>query len=135
MSTSLPDRALSVRQPWAELILAGRKRYELRSWRTSYRGPILIHSGLRVEAKAVALAGLHNQALATGALVGVVEIADCQPFTEAIANEMRGALAYFGDWMPNLFAWELANPSRLNPPISHSGRLGLFRARVVMDAT
>src|SRR5687767_704551 len=92
MSTSLPDRALSVRQPWAELILVGRKRYELRSWRTSHRGPILIHAGLRIETEAVAFAGLHEKALTTGALVGVVELVDCHLFTEAMADEMRGSL-------------------------------------------
>ena len=31
-------KALSIRQPWAELILQGRKTIELRTWKTSYRG-------------------------------------------------------------------------------------------------
>lgn len=131
MSTSLPTRALSVRQPWAELILTGRKRYELRSWSTSYRGWVFIHSGLRVDSEAVGLTGFHKQALQTGALVGVVEIVDCTPFTEAMADEMRCSLAYFGEWAPNLCAWELAAPSRLNTPISYPGRLGLFRVGVL----
>lgn len=38
-------RALTIRQPWASLIAAGVKTIETRSWRTSYRGPVLIHAG------------------------------------------------------------------------------------------
>lgn len=38
-------RVLSVRQPWASLIASGRKRLELRTWSTSYRGPVLILAG------------------------------------------------------------------------------------------
>lgn len=37
-------RALSVRQPWAWLIVHGPKRVENRDWATHYRGPLLIHA-------------------------------------------------------------------------------------------
>jgi hypothetical protein len=36
--------ALSIRQPWAWLIVNGHKPVENRTWRTSYRGPLLIHA-------------------------------------------------------------------------------------------
>lgn len=36
--------ALSVRQPWASLILLAGKNVENRSWHTYTRGPILIHA-------------------------------------------------------------------------------------------
>ena len=36
---------LSVRQPWAWLIVQGYKDVENREWRTGVRGPVLIHSG------------------------------------------------------------------------------------------
>jgi hypothetical protein len=35
---------ISIRQPWAWLIVYGSKRIENRTWRTHYRGPILIHA-------------------------------------------------------------------------------------------
>lgn len=37
-------KALSIRQPWAWLIANGYKDIENRSWRTNYRGPVLIHA-------------------------------------------------------------------------------------------
>lgn len=37
--------SLSIRQPWAWLIVNGYKDIENRSWKTNYRGPVLIHAG------------------------------------------------------------------------------------------
>lgn len=38
-------RMLTLRQPWAWLVVFGGKDVENRSWEVSYRGPILIHAG------------------------------------------------------------------------------------------
>lgn len=38
-------KALTVRQPWAQLIALGVKSIETRSWSTGYRGPLAIHAG------------------------------------------------------------------------------------------
>lgn len=107
-------RALSVRQPWAELILAGRKRYELRTWKTTIRGRIWVHAGRTVEWPFVQLAGLDRSKLTTGALIGSVEIVDCVPFTTVIAEELRADGVLFGDIQVVIgFAWRLAAPQRL----------------------
>ena len=37
-------KALTLRQPWATLVAIGAKKIETRSWRTKYRGPLLIHA-------------------------------------------------------------------------------------------
>ena len=42
-------KVLTIREPWASLIVNGYKEYEFRSWKTNYRGKILIHSGLQIE--------------------------------------------------------------------------------------
>lgn len=38
-------KALTICQPYAELIARGEKRVENREWSTNYRGPLLIHAG------------------------------------------------------------------------------------------
>ena len=40
-------KALSIRQPWAWLIVNGYKNIENRSWNTKFRGPVLIHASSR----------------------------------------------------------------------------------------
>ncbi len=37
-------KTLSLLQPWATLVVMGVKQIETRSWRTDYRGPLLIHA-------------------------------------------------------------------------------------------
>ena len=42
-------KVLTVKQPWASLIVNEHKKYEFRSWKTKYRGKILIHAGKSLE--------------------------------------------------------------------------------------
>lgn len=44
--------ALSIRQPWAWLIVNGHKDIENRDWHTGKRGPILIHAGKQLDREA-----------------------------------------------------------------------------------
>ena len=37
-------KAITIRQPWASLLVSGKKLYETRGWATSYTGPIAIHA-------------------------------------------------------------------------------------------
>jgi hypothetical protein len=119
-------KALSIRQPWAELILRGRKIYEIRPRTTRERGRIWIHAGLVFEMRSVEQAGLAMPDLVRGALVGTVEIVDCVPFTQEIAEEMRAVGGYFGTWSPGGYAWAVTNPQRLATPVPWRGQLGLF---------
>lgn len=77
-------RPLAVRQPWAWLIVNGRKDVENRSRRTHIRGSVLIHAA----AARAQFAGLRSEVKAThgsripedvefGGIVGVVDIVDC----------------------------------------------------------
>lgn len=44
-------KVLSIREPWASIIINGYKEYEFRSWKTNYRGKILIHASKNIEKK------------------------------------------------------------------------------------
>ena len=74
---------ISVRQPWAALIVDGIKDVENRSWRTHYRGRVIIHASLtRGEPRLSEIAtrvgvDLPNIDLPIGGFVGIATIADC----------------------------------------------------------
>jgi hypothetical protein len=111
-------KALTVRQPWAHAILHLGKDVENRSWPTRYRGPLLIHAGLRVEPIQLGVA----LPLPTGAVLGVVELVAC----------VRDAPSQWA--MPNCWHWILRNPRALKRPIPWSGRLGLFEIPIAEDS-
>jgi hypothetical protein len=100
---------LSIRQPWASLIAFSEKTVEVRSWSTTYRGPLLIHAS-----------GRDVDTLPAGYAVAVVDLVDVRPLTPA---DMEAACL---DEMPEgCFAWVLANAREIEPfPLK--GKLHLF---------
>jgi hypothetical protein len=118
-------KALTIRQPWAELILRGRKPYELRSWRTSYRGPLVIHAAMRVDSEDAKRLGLNPETLITGAFVGVAVLSDVRPYTREDARLLKKRRAGFG-WFPRKFSWVLKRPRRISP-VKAKGQLSLFK--------
>ena len=75
-------RALSIRQPWAWLVVNGYKDIENRTWSTEFRGRVYVHAGQRMEPddypeqrEHIGRAGIVVPArLARGAIVGEVTI-------------------------------------------------------------
>ena len=42
-------KVLTLKQPWASFVMQGDKKYEFRSWKTKYRGELLIHAGKGID--------------------------------------------------------------------------------------
>jgi hypothetical protein len=116
--------ALSVRQPWAWLIVSGLKDIENRPRRTHYRGSLLIHAGLSLDSYTEENIDWLNKKfsvripmeLDTGGIVGIVDVVDC-------VEHHKSRWFNKGN-----FGWVLANPRRLSfRPCK--GALGLFRPK------
>jgi hypothetical protein len=75
------DYALSLKQPWAALLVHGRKTIEVRRWPTARRGHILIHAARvpdeRPEAWALVPEELRETAELLGGLIGAGELTGC----------------------------------------------------------
>jgi hypothetical protein len=74
-----PVRAISIRQPYAELILRGTKKNEFRSRPTNIRERVYIYGALRPanDPSAWTKVKVPQGRLPTGAIVGTVEIVSC----------------------------------------------------------
>lgn len=70
-------KVLTIKQPFASLIAEGYKEYEFRTWKTKYRGPLLIHAGLGVDKKAMKRYESLNLDYPTGQIIAKVNLADC----------------------------------------------------------
>jgi|Deesub1362A_J573_1020465.scaffolds.fasta_scaffold11571_3 hypothetical protein len=119
-------KALSVRQPWAELVLRGEKSLLLRTWTTSYRGPLAIHASRMIKHEACARWGMDPVGLSTGAVLGVVQLAEVFKLDEeAYAENERSHLREHSFRDP-LYAWVVNEPVRLRAPWPAAGRQRLF---------
>lgn len=73
--------ALSLKQPWATLLVHGRKTIEVRKWPTARRGRILIHAARvpdeRPEAWAHVSPELRDSAQQLGGILGAGDLTAC----------------------------------------------------------
>lgn len=100
-------KALTVKQPWATLIMQGIKDREYRSWATPYRGRLAIHAGQALDLDGYEQIGRLPGRDATGALLGTVMLMDVRPHAGG-------------------YAWVLADPQPLPRPVPYRGQLSLF---------
>jgi predicted RNA-binding protein with PUA-like domain len=108
-----PTRALSLRQPWAELVLRGEKTIEARSLRTNIRERVHIYASLgdvdtEDQTRVRREYGLDIESLPRGVLVGTVVVVGCRLLT---VRDSRAA-AFHVSADTELFAWLLESPQR-----------------------
>ncbi|MEK6925952.1 MAG: ASCH domain-containing protein [Nanoarchaeota archaeon] len=73
-------KALSIKQPYAELILQSRKTIELRKWNANFRGEFLIHSSKTPDLNAMKKFGFNN--LPCGFILGKVKLIEVKHYLD-----------------------------------------------------
>ena len=133
-------KALTIRQPWASLIVLGHKDVENRTWKTAIRGQITIHSGQSksiadwhsaIETVAVVRRCSHMVAetwlrenigcfedLPRGQVLGTVHMDFC--------SQKATSLWHF----PRYWGFYLSNPIVFDVPIPQKGRLGFWEVEL-----
>jgi len=121
-------KAITIKNPWSYLIAIGLKNVENRSWRTNFRGKVLIHVSkpknfkinLTDEQMKIAMIPLTDKATSkngfeTGAIIGEVDIVDCIRTSNSIWAES-------GQWH-----WILQNARMYQEPILNvKGKLSFW---------
>ena len=120
-------KALTIKQPYASLIVNGYKEYEFRTWETNYRGKLLIHAGLTLEPPLLNKVESYNIEYTKGAIIGEVELTDCILVDETLDKKLRklNPNIYANDHV-NMYAWKLENIKKYDKPIYIKGKLGLW---------
>lgn len=132
-------KAISLHQPYANVVALGLKRYETRSWGTSYRGPLAICSAKKWTAEVRdrvhylgSYFGLDHFSFAEfidpplGAVVALVDLVACVEMTPELIEEVGERERKVGDWKARRFAWQLDSVRRLESPLPIRGRQGLW---------
>ena len=119
-------KCLSVSQPFAQLIIKGKKTIELRKWNTNFRGEFLIHAPLKIRIEDCKRLKI-DQKLVTGAIVGKAELVDVKKYKSS--NELKkDRKIHFSrqEFQDKTFGFILKNPKPFRIPISWKGQLGFF---------
>jgi hypothetical protein len=116
--------ALTVRQPWAELLISGRKSIEIRSKAPQYRGRMWLHAGLKNYPELEREFGFEH--LYRGGFVGSIQLVGVVPLTKERWVLWRDNHLDLGEYRSGFFAWMIAAPRRFQIPVRGKGQLGLF---------
>ena len=120
-------KVLTLKQPWATLVAEGIKKYEFRTWKTKYRGKVLIHAGAGIDKKEMDKFKDLKLEFPSKRIIAVVDITDCleldDDLNKKIINENNIA---YGDEYRNGYAWKLSNVKKLNIEETINGQLGLW---------
>lgn len=132
-------KAITILQPWAWLLASGKKHCETQSWKTDYRGEILIHAGKKdytnalrqtiLEERYMRRAGVFHTKMITGAIIGKAKLVNCVFVDEAIRDLIREQHMQeyaFGYFVPHQYAWVFEEAELFKHPIPITGKRGLW---------
>ena len=121
-------KVLTIKQPCAELIIDGYKKYEFRGWKTKYRGKILIHAGMSLEKDMMIRFKDYNLDYTLGAIIGEADLVDCILVDKKFNEELRNIdpIVYGRSNHVENYAWKLDNIIKYDEPIPCKGQLGLW---------
>ena len=126
-------KVLTIKEPWATLIIEGYKKYEFRSWKTNYRGKLLIHASStkipkewRDNKELMKL--VEDKKLNYGKIVCSCELVDCiymdKNFIKNIKENNQEYLC--GIYEEGRYAWILQNIEIVNSDKKVKGHLGIW---------
>lgn len=126
-------KALSVKEPWAIFIATGEKSVEVRTWKTDYRGRLLICASSRQDDS---FEKLDAEGFPLGCAVCSAELTEIVPMTAALADAAfpcdDNAECRDEDFKGS-YGWILKNPMICAPMFPIKGKLHLFEAEVPED--
>lgn len=121
-------KALTIKEPWASLIINGYKEYEFRSWKTNYRGKILIHAGMSIDKDMINRFKDYDLKYMCGCIIGEADLVDCILVDKKFNDELRkiDPIVYEKSNHIETYAWKLENIKKYDKVIYIKGKLGLW---------
>ncbi len=123
-------KAITIKQPFASLIAAGLKEYEFRTWKTKYRGEILIHAGKGVDKKAMKKFEKYSLEYPSGCVIAKVNLSDCIKVDDELRKILKeknpmvySSMIKHTEWEG--YAFKIENVEKIKP-IPAKGKLGIW---------
>lgn len=120
-------KCLSVSQPYADLIVRGKKTIELRTWNTNFRGEFLVHAPIKIKNDVCKKLGIDQTKLRTGVIIGKVEIYDVKKY-DSVSELKSDYKKHFAseEFLHHKYGFLLRKSKELKIPIPYKGSLGFF---------
>ena len=120
-------KVLTLKQPWASLVANGYKVYEFRSWKTNYRGEILIHAGCGVDKEYLEKVKDYGIEFPKKKILCKVVLEDCIEIDDDFNKKIKSLdNNVYGSKNREDYAWKLGKVTKLDIPDEVNGQLGLW---------
>jgi activating signal cointegrator 1 len=136
-------KVLSMIQPWATLLVLRESKYETRTWKTKYRGPLAIHTSQKTDKQAcreepyqsiLHQHGYTEKTLPTGVIIATCNLTNCYQVIddmETAALLENGEIVDGHDYIMSgctvgEYVWEVTDMQILPTFIPAKGKLGLW---------
>ena len=120
-------KVLTLKQPWASLVANGNKVYEFRTWKTKYRGEILIPAGCGVDKEWLDKVKDYGIDFPKKKILCKVVLEDCieidEEFNVMIKNLDSNVYSHKSR---DGYAWKLGQITKLDIDEEVNGQLGLW---------
>ena len=123
-------KVISIKQPYASLIIEGYKEYEFRVWKTNYRGEVLIHASKNIDEENAKRFKHLNLTYSPGKIIAKATITDCVLVDEKFSKTMleKDKVVYHNlsrKRDKKLYGFKLENVEKIKP-IEVNGKLSLW---------
>ena len=115
-------KALSLKQPFAELVVSGKKTIELRRWNTNFRGNFFVHASKRLDEVSMKKFGFLN--LPKGKIVGKAELVDVKIYKDE-GDYAKDENKHLANSFWGKYGFILKNAGRLDGPFVN-GKLNFW---------
>lgn len=120
-------KVITLKQPWASLVANGYKIYEFRSWKTKYRGEILIHAGCGVDKEWLDKVKDYGIDFPKKKILCKVVLEDCIEIDEELNKKiLKMDKSVYGEKNRSGFVWKLGKVTKLDIDGEINGQLGLW---------
>ena len=124
-------KCLSLKQPYGELVVTGKKTIELRTWNTKVRGEFLVHASKKIDVKACKRNKIDPDSLVTGAIIGKATIYDVK-FYDSKESFIRDRKKHLADieHLDHKYGFLIKDAHKFRKPIIALGKLGFFNIEI-----
>jgi|LSQX01.3.fsa_nt_gb hypothetical protein len=121
-------KVITIKQPWASLIANGYKEYEFRTWKTNYRGPLLIHAGKGIDKEAMEHFKDLKLEYPLSRIIAIANLSECIFIDDKFQKQLliKKSKVYGVGSKVGTYAWKLSNIKKLDNPKYIKGQLGLW---------
>ena len=82
-------KVITIKQPFASLIASRIKEYEFRTWKTKYRGELLIHAGKGINRKAMKKFEQYHLEYPSGCIIAKTHLKDCIKINKKVREMLK----------------------------------------------